>query len=370
MRIALIYLGRRGAGIPISLEFTRWLSQSDQVLVVLSNTTAAAPAWHELPVEVLSTTTYQNTIQAGWSWIEGTRIAKLAQQISAWKPDVLLFPMFYTWNPFLQSRLRQYPSVIAVHDPRPHPGIADRIFQILEDWSIHQSKRCLVFSQSLAPVLTRRGMSLSQIDVISLGTFGYARYQDTPTHKAEPCKNKPTMLLFFGRITTYKGLDILLKAYKQVVDRYPVRLVIAGEGDLQPYQELIKTTPDVEVINRWIIEEEIPGIFQQADIVILPYTSASQSGVIPIAAGFGLPVIATRTGGIPEQIENEENGLLVDPGTVDQLVDAIARLINDPDLASELGQKLKADFEMKHSWQKITAVVKASLEDAFNLRYD
>jgi glycosyltransferase involved in cell wall biosynthesis len=266
--------------------------------------------------------------------------------------------------------LSQFPSVIAVHDPLPHPGLTDRLFQVLEDWSIRQATRGLVFSQSLAPELAQRGLPLSHIDVISLGPFIYPSWGDTSLHRAEVSDQKPPTLLFFGRITAYKGLGILLEAYGQVAKHRPLRLVVAGEGDLRPYQAKIQSTPGIEVINRWIAEQEIPGIFQQADMVILPYTSASQSGVIPIAAGFGLPVIATRTGGIPEQIEDGENGLLVEPNSAGQLAAAIGRLVTDPALASRLGHQLQADFELKHSWQQVTTGVRASLEKALNLRND
>jgi glycosyltransferase involved in cell wall biosynthesis len=364
MKIALIYLGRRGAGLPVSLELAQGLAVSDEVICVLSTAAAAAADWNKLGVELITTATYENLTQAVWSWIDRRRIHHLADQIAVWKPDVLLFPMFYTWNPFLQYRLRQIPSVVAVHDPRPHPGLSDKLFQWLENRSIRQAARGLVFSQSLAPELARRGIDLEKIDVISLGAFDYKRGKSlTGPHTHDVGQKLPT-LLFFGRITEYKGLDLLLQAFQKVRLRHQAQLLIAGEGDLRPYRPLLETCEGVDIINRWIADEEIPEIFQRADMVILPYTSASQSGVIPIAASFGLPVIATRTGGIPEQIQDGQNGLLVEPGSVEQLGAAIERLLTNPDFGRSLGQSLQDDFQSKHNWQQITSKVRASLDKA------
>jgi glycosyltransferase involved in cell wall biosynthesis len=121
--------------------------------------------------------------------------------------------------------------------------------------------------------------------------------------------------------------------------------MVVGEGNLNPYRSLLDCVPQVQLINKWLSEEEIAAIFNQANIVVLPYIAASQSGVVPIAASFALPVIATRVGGIPEQIEHETTGLLVEPGSVTELVAAIQRLIENPQLARQLGENLQRDYQ-------------------------
>lgn len=364
MKIALIYLGRRGAGLPISLELARNLRTTDELMVVLSHAAKSAVDWDSLGVKTITASTYENLPQAIWTWIDQRRIRRLADQIAACKPDVLLFPMFYTWNPFLQARLHSIPSVIAVHDPRPHPGLSDKLFQWLEDRSIRQAARCLVFSQSLLPDLSLRGVDPENIDLIRLGLFDYKQAGGSPLPQSSRHGESPTTLLFFGRITAYKGLDVLLKAYQQVRLHYNIRLLIVGEGDLRSYRSLLETSEGIDVTNRWIADHEIPAFFQQANLVILPYTSASQSGVIPIAASFALPVIATRTGGIPEQIQDGINGLLVEPGSLEQLVKAIEHLLSEPAFREALGRRLQDDFREKYSWQKTAAIIRVSLDKA------
>lgn len=363
MRIAIIYLGRRGSGGRISFEIARQLNEKSQLLVVISQHAESKRLWESIPCERLEVDTYQNLLGAVTSWIAQSKIRQLAGKIRDFKPDVLFFPMFYTWNPFLQRYLRDIPSVVAVHDPLPHPGVVDFFFRQMEDQSIRMAERCIYFSQSLKLALQHRKGSAEKLDHTPLGALVLKK-----NDKSE-VSQKPThvpVLLFFGRITRYKGLEVLLCAYREIKENHRVRLLIAGEGDLRPYRELLNGLPDVEIVNRWITEDEAGTFFEQASMVVLPYTSASQSGVLTVAAGFGLPVIATRTGGLSEQIHDGATGLLVEPGSVDQLVEAIQRLLTDSEWAVQLGHNLRCDFEENRSWESISNRVYTSLERAVN----
>ena len=118
-------------------------------------------------------------------------------------------------------------------------------------------------------------------------------------------------LLFFGLIRDYKGLDLLIEAVNQLDDSY--QLIIAGEsyGSFDKYKEQIKNTtnPDrYKVFNRYISDNEVPLFFSAADVCILPYRSATQSGITSIAYHFELPLLATRTGGLAETIETPDVG--------------------------------------------------------------
>lgn len=121
-------------------------------------------------------------------------------------------------------------------------------------------------------------------------------------------------LLFFGLIRDYKGLDLLIEAANQLDDSY--QLVIAGEsyGSFDKYTEQIKNTRNPQkfkVFNRYISDNEVPLFFSASDVCILPYRSATQSGITSIAYHFELPLIATNTGGLSESIEKPGVGLIV-----------------------------------------------------------
>ncbi len=126
-------------------------------------------------------------------------------------------------------------------------------------------------------------------------------------------KKKKT-ILFFGFIRAYKGLDLLIDAFGQLDDSY--QLIIAGEcyESFDKYQRLIdnsKLKNNIFVHNSYIRDDEVALYFGAADICVLPYKSATQSGITAISHHFELPLIATNVGGLKETIINDENGLIV-----------------------------------------------------------
>ena len=112
---------------------------------------------------------------------------------------------------------------------------------------------------------------------------------------------------------------------------------------------LIAETKNVSIVNRWVDDAEVPAIFRAADIVMIPYTSASQSGVIALAATFGCPVIATRVGGLPEQIRDGETGVLVEP-SAEAMASAVDRLLTDHEFREKLAHKLALEMRTKFDW--------------------
>ncbi len=367
MRIALVYLGRRGSGGPISYEIGTNLSKRATVLAVLSENLENLPVWEATGLELLTVPTYTSLPGALISWVNQISLKILASQINAWKPDILLFPMFYTWNPFLQWRLRNIPSIVAVHDPIPHPGLTGFLYGALENLSIRQARWCLTFSQKFKPVLVKRGIHPNRIETIPHGDLSYYHHFSGPPKASRPSDPEVPILLFFGRITPYKGLDILLTAFGEVRSQKRVKLKIVGSGDIQPYLPLILRYSDVEIVNRWIEEQEVAEFFRTASIIVLPYTSASQSGLIPLAASFAKPVVATRVGGIPEQITHERTGLLIEPGSIEQLAEAIIRLLQDPEYAQALGDNLQMDYRQHKNWAQISQKIYTICEKALQV---
>lgn len=362
-RVAIIYLGRRGAGGWISFELARQLQEMFPTLVVTSRYSEQQQKWETLHAEKLVIPTFRSTLQALISLLFPVRVNHLVQMLRGFKPDVLLFPMFHPWNSLIQTRMRNIPSIVFVHDPLSHPDLAGWFYNRLEKVSIGYAERCILMSHSLVDVLRERGISPARIDVINLGPF---RIEPTWNRTLE--KQNVFNLLFFGRIVPYKGLEVLLQAYASLRKTHRAHLVIAGEGDLNHFQNHLKNLPDVKIYNHWIPENEIEKLFSQSDLLILPYTSASQSGVIPIAASFGLPVIATKTGGLPEQIEAGISGWLVQPGDADALAQAMKEALDYPESAHKRGKALRARYEGEFSWEQSARQVAESLEKAVQAR--
>ncbi len=133
------------------------------------------------------------------------------------------------------------------------------------------------------------------------------------------------IVLFFGLIREYKGLDLLLQAFSNLADDYS--LIIAGEvyGDENEYTDLIKTSrnKNIHFFNKYIEEQDVKFYFSVADLCVLPYKSATQSGIQAIAHAFDLPVLISNVGGLAEEIRDSENGFILEN-------------LNSPDIAKKI----------------------------------
>jgi glycosyltransferase involved in cell wall biosynthesis len=156
-----------------------------------------------------------------------------------------------------------------------------------------------------------------------------------PREKARDRLDLPTdrrVALFLGLIRPYKGVDLLIEAIARQTAEGRWLLVVAGEpwGDLGPVIE--RQVRDLGVEDRvrlhlgWLPEAEMPWFLAAADLVVLPYRSGSQSAVAPLALSAGLPVLSTRVGGLPEVVQDGVNGVLVEPGSVEDLARAFEEL--------------------------------------------
>ena len=134
------------------------------------------------------------------------------------------------------------------------------------------------------------------------------------------------VILFFGYVRKYKGLDILLKAFWKIVQKFPnTLLLVVGEFYDNPdnYYNLIEELniqERVKVINQFVANEEVAKYFFATDVVVLPYRSATQSGILNVAYGFNKPVIVTNVGGLAEFVIEGKTGFVIKPGSEDEIV--------------------------------------------------
>ena len=166
--------------------------------------------------------------------------------------------------------------------------------------------------------------------------------------------------LFFGYIREYKGLDILLDAWPEIVKARPAaRLVVAGDPvRLEPARRraLEVQAERVNAVQHfgYLSFADVPRYFAAADVLVLPYRHVSQSGVLFLALALGLPVVATRVGALPEVVSDGDSALLVPPESPAALAGAVTRVLSDPALRARLaanGRRIAADY----SWPSIAA---------------
>lgn len=166
--------------------------------------------------------------------------------------------------------------------------------------------------------------------------------------------NKKT-LLFFGLIRDYKGLDLLIEAVNQLDDSY--QLIVAGEvyGSFEKYEMAIQRSSAknrIHLFNQYISDEEVPLFFSATDVCILPYKSATQSGITAVSNHFRIPIIATDVGGLKETIQHLETGLIVERPEVNLLKNAIETYFNN-DYKTIFSEKIELENEKK-SWDSFT----------------
>ena len=172
--------------------------------------------------------------------------------------------------------------------------------------------------------------------------------------------NCEKVLLFFGFIREYKGLRYLLQSLPLILDRFPVHLLVAGESweDVRPYRELVERLhlqERVTMHTRYVPDERVPTYFAAADLVVVPYTSATQSGIVQLAHGFRKPVVVGNVGGIPEAVEQGRTGYLVSPRNPQAIAEAVIRFFS-----SGAGSTMPGHIEARlqeRSWECLAEAV-------------
>jgi len=353
MKILLIYLGRRGAGPVYSLELSKILSRENDFLAIISKNIQNKNEWKEADINYFEIDTFNNIFELFVSSIRFKKFINLKSLINKFSPDIVFYPMIHIWTPILNYLLKKYEIYTTVHDPDMHLGEKNYFLNIIYKLSIKSSDRFIVLSNKFKKYLSNKyKIKEDLIYYIPHGNFSYYK-KFSNSYKLENKENKK--ILFFGRIVEYKGLDILLDAYEIIKTKLgnEVSLMIVGEGDLLKYKEKIKNERDIEVVNRWIDDKEIHKYFEMADIVVLPYKEASQSGIIPLAYAFSKSVIATRVGGIEEQVDDGITGFLVKPNDSIELAQKCIELIKNDDLRYKMSLNAKLKNETDLSWEKI-----------------
>jgi glycosyltransferase involved in cell wall biosynthesis len=274
-------------------------------------------------------------------------VRTLISQIHEFNPDVIHYQGTHLWFDLALPLLHRYPLVFTVHDIRPHPGdrLSQKTPQWIENFARRQAGELIVHTQYTRDLLLREWpQATEKTSVIPHIQIGEA----TPSAGMEEDEN---LVLFFGRIWEYKGLEYLIQAEPLITAKVPnARFLIAGEGeDFVRYRRMMVHPDRFVVHNEYVPEDDAADYFRRASVVVLPYIEASQSGVIPMAYSAGKPVVATTVGGLPETVENGRTGYLVPPRDSAQLAEAVTKLLLDAPLRRRMGGDARRKIEAECS---------------------
>jgi glycosyltransferase involved in cell wall biosynthesis len=161
------------------------------------------------------------------------------------------------------------------------------------------------------------------------------------------------VILCFGLMRPYKGIDVLLEAFREV-DGAELWIVGMPRMPIEPLRELAARAPGtVRFVPRLIPDGEIPAYFRRADIVVLPYRQIDQSGVLYTALPFGTPLVLSSVGGFTEVAEEHGAARLVAPGDAAELAGALNELIADDAERTRLGQAAARAAATHYSWDDV-----------------
>lgn len=271
----------------------------------------------------------------------------LARLVHETRPSVIhLLSNNTLWLNLLAPLRGSIPLVTTVHDVTVHPG--DRDTSALPVWATtlmaRQSDHLVVHGTALRQLAAARyGKPMDRVHVLHHPAITRYRQLAADNGLTAAPPGDGLRLLMFGRIFAYKGLTTLLRAESLLPEGLvDVRITIAGRGD-DPMQrrDLMGYPGRYDIRHRFIEDAEVAQLFLDCDVVVLPYTEASQSGVLLLAASFGKPVIVTDVGELRATVEPAGIGLVVPPDDPPALAAAIARLAAQPALRAGMADRAR-----------------------------
>lgn len=345
--ILLNYTGKRGGGALDAYEMVKALLEKGyRVAALLSKEIENYEEWRKLDLEkIIFIDTYNTKVELFLNTllfpIRQKRV--ITRETSDLNISFIYYPMISLWNPLINRCFKGYKKCLVVHDPCAHEGENGLFSYFSRDYKNYDI--LLVHTKKFLKFV--RDKYEKPTYFIPLGRHNFYK----------SCSNKKTLInydndkinfLFFGRISKYKGLDLLAEAYERLTNNVEIdtSLTVIGNGNFSEYEKAYSNLKNITIINRWIRDEEVESVFLGDNIVcVCPYRRASQSGVIYVAMDYGVSIIASDSGGISEQIDDGRNGLLFTEGSVDELYDKMYEVATNSELRRMLGRNAREEVQ-------------------------
>lgn len=357
MRLLVWQWGKRGAGPRYAVELVAGLRTVPGVQPLLSlSRHSEIMAGADAPFCDLPVPTYRGMAElVARLPALPFQVAGLAARLSALRLDGALCAMPAPLDILMAAALRRagVKFAVVVHDADLHPGDRYAVQMVLQRRLVARAGAVVALSSHVADRLRAQhlvdGKLLIRTELPPL-TFG----PPPPPPRAHGGRLR---LLCFGRLLPYKGLDLLAAAMVLLGSRADLELRVVGSGPESPVLDQLRRLPGVSVENRWVPEGEVAAILAWSDAVVLPYREASQSGVAAAALAARRWVVATRVGGIAEQLGRTPLAVLCEP-TALSLANAIDTLLAGPP-----GEPVRGDAT--NNWPQVAAALVRDLVTVF-----
>lgn len=354
MRLSLVFLGSVSAGPVYSYQMAKALSERPDIhlQVIISKEVDNMDSWDSTfynnpNVDYHKIDTYKHTtLDVALSMISYSKISRLVKMVKKFRPDVTYFPFGCMWASFAYPFIHKFTKIIStIHDPHPYThGHTLTQFLLANVGFLGEH---FIDGRIILNKMDKKFMEEKTHKPVAV--IPHAAY-DFYVNEGYSISNEiHNQITFIGRIDIYKGIDLLVDAFS-MVKKEGLKLLIAGSGTIED-QTLTKINENKNIIleNRFIENDEIFGILDKTDMVILPYINATQSGVIPMAFAFGKMVIATNVGALSEQVPTG-TGLLTKVDAP-EIAKAIDEMYKTPERILEYGKNAKHYAETELTWE-------------------
>ncbi|HET9075978.1 MAG TPA: glycosyltransferase family 4 protein [Acidimicrobiales bacterium] len=211
----------------------------------------------------------------------------------------------------------------------------------------------LVLGESSRTDLLATWPGVSRVEVIPFGDLGVLAHGD-PVDPGD-C---PEQVVFFGSLTGYKGLDLLLDAFAAVRAQRPAATLkiagpVVGDLDVKDLARRARAIDGVQFLPGYVPAEDVPGLVGGARLLAAPYRRSNASAVVRLAQTFGRPVVVTDVGDLAESVDDGVTGLVVAPEDTTALASAMVRLLSDPGEASRMGAEGRRRLMEESSWEVV-----------------
>jgi glycosyltransferase involved in cell wall biosynthesis len=302
------------------------------------------------------------TRNTGFS-VDGLRfraVRDLQRLVISLRPDLVHITGPHIWNVPLMRALTaaHIPVIHTLHDLDPHVGT--RFGFLLKSWNqmvVNSADHILVHGQIYRERLLAAGLARDRVTFTPLLHLflGPSAGQSAP--KVDEDVRYEPWALFFARLERYKGVGDLLAACDMLGDPGTglPRAVVAGRGDISDLWAG-NLPKGVELRNRLIPDAEAVDLFRRCGLLVLPYINATQSALIAAAYYFRKPVLVTRTGALPEYVEDGRTGCVVEPGHPATLARCLAEMLGDPAGLARMGAEGRAWYDSRRTVEGQTLV--------------
>ncbi len=254
------------------------------------------------------------------------------------------------WIVKLNRTMQGIPKIHTMHEPYPFsPLSVYRAFRYR--WTIQQLLNTSSTIVVPSEISRNRLEDHFKTDSIRVEVIPFETFEIYTAYGRSDLATEANLLLYYGSIVDYKGVPDLIEVMRSVQVHQPeIRCIIAGAGRLPRPLDFPTNT---QLINRYLSNCEIADLNRRAALVVCPYRSASQSGVVMTSFAFGNPILATAVGAFPEMIDHQETGYLVQPGSRSALAQAIISLFSQGKMLWEMQAAVRKRYVDNHRWEQI-----------------